>query len=112
MFLTLKTCLMIALLLSASAISTSRAGDRCNAVLCFVDWAAAAAVVKRENLVTVEALGSQFRHQRPGVIVKTQLCQKDGEYTYRLVIRQPNGRFKSAIYDAKRGNKVGFTANN
>ncbi|MBU1212951.1 MAG: hypothetical protein KJ587_17025 [Alphaproteobacteria bacterium] len=74
---------------------------------CFTDWSKAASVVEDEKLVTVEALGRQFRHLRLGEIVKTALCRDDGGYVYRLVVRGADGRFRSVVYDARRGIEIG-----
>ncbi len=108
MFLTFKSGLAIAALLLLPLVSITQADSPRNKDHCYADWSAAAAVVKREELVSVEALGRQFRRQKLGDIVKTQLCQKDGEFIYRLVVRASNGRFRSAIYDARRGIEVGI----
>lgn len=74
---------------------------------CFADWSAAATVVDEEKLVTVEDLSSQFSRLKLGEIVKTQLCREGGVYVYRLVVRAPNGRFKTTLYDARRGIEIG-----
>ena len=74
---------------------------------CYSDWATAASVVDAQKLVTVERLSRQFRRQKLGDIVKTELCQAGTSYIYRLVIRTENGRFRTAIYDAQLGIEVG-----
>lgn len=74
---------------------------------CFADWAAAAKTVEQEKLMTVEELGQQVRRQKLGQIVKTDLCQENGHYTYRLVVRTGHGRFVAKTYDARQGIEVG-----
>lgn len=74
---------------------------------CFSDWAAAAFVVREEKLISVADLSRQFRLQKLGEIVKTQLCREAGGYVYRLVVRGPSGRFTTALYDARRGIEIG-----
>jgi uncharacterized membrane protein YkoI len=108
MFLAVKSGLAIALLLAVPMVSMTQADGQRKHDQCFADWSAAAAIVTREELVSVEALGRQFRRQKLGDIVKTELCQRNGEFIYRLVVRDPNGRFRSAIYDARRGIEVGI----
>lgn len=107
MFLSVKSGLAIVLLLAVPLVTRTQAGGQRNPDQCFVDWSAAAAIVTREGLVSVEALGRQFRRQKLGEIVKTELCQKNREFIYRLVVREPNGRFRPTIYDAERGIEVG-----
>lgn len=107
MFLTLKSGLAIALLLLLPLISITQANSPRNNDHCFADWSAAAAIVTREKLIRVEALGRQFRRQKLGDIVKTELCRKDDKFIYRLVVRAPNGSFRSTIYDTRRGIDVG-----
>ncbi len=78
------------------------------AMNCFEDWAEASDVVKREGLVTVEKLGRQFRQRQSGDIVKTELCQIGDRYTYRLVVRLPQGGFQTRVYDARLGLEIDF----
>lgn len=108
MFLTFKSGLAIAVLLLLPLVPITQADSPRHKDQCYSDWSEAAAVVTREQLISVEALSGQFRRQKLGDIVKTQLCTKDGEFIYRLVIRASNGRFRSAIYDARRGIETGI----
>jgi hypothetical protein len=74
---------------------------------CFGDWAAAAAVVAREDLVTVEKLTRQFERMKLGRLVKVELCRESGRFIYRAVIRDPHGRFRSTAFDARLGIEIG-----
>jgi len=106
----MKTTLMawlagaLVLVLAAAAAVSAEAGP---ATSCFSDWSAAASVVDEEKLVTVEHLSRQFQRQKLGEIVKTELCREPSGYVYRLVVRTPNGRFKTTLYDTRRGIEIG-----
>lgn len=106
MFTNLKAWLVAVLVVVAAPASLAQAQPPARTG-CFADWATAASVVEEENLVSVESLGRQFRHQKLGEIVKTELCQAKGGYIYRLVIRSANGRFRSTVYDARLGIEIG-----
>ena len=106
MITTLKAWLAAALVLVA-APSPLTAAQPSQPSQCFTDWAAAALIVKVEKLVTVEALSRQFKRQKLGEIVKTEFCLEPAGYVYRLVVRSPHGRFRSTVFDARRGIEIG-----
>jgi uncharacterized membrane protein YkoI len=90
----LVTALVI-LLLPVSAQSAR------TAELCIDDWSTAVPVVKEEGLATVTAVAKLARDRFKGDIVKVTLCQRDGRYVYRILMRGANGRLVPVIVDAK-----------
>ena len=70
---------------------------------CFATWSEADAVARREELVAVEEVSSlAYASQHGALVVKTTLCEEDGRYVYRLVLRGPHGHFRTIIVDAKK----------
>jgi uncharacterized membrane protein YkoI len=90
----LVTALVI-LLLPASPQSAR------TAELCIDDWSTAVPVVKEEGLATVAAVAKLARDRFKGDIVKVTLCQRDGRYVYRILMRGSDGRLEPVIVDAK-----------
>lgn len=68
---------------------------------CFPDWSAAAPVVSKEGLATIEKLTRLAHGKVFGVIVKTELCRDKGGFVYRLVVREPSGRLNRVTVDAR-----------
>jgi len=68
---------------------------------CFPDWSIAAPIVHREKLATVEALSTIAARQIPGSIVKTTLCEEEGTFVYRIVVREADGKLTSRTVDAR-----------
>jgi uncharacterized membrane protein YkoI len=68
---------------------------------CYADWSIAAPIVRKEGLTSVEVLSRLAEAKISGDIVKTTLCEEKGGFVYRLVIRDPTGRFKSRTVDAR-----------
>ncbi|MCH9806775.1 MAG: hypothetical protein K0U74_03500 [Alphaproteobacteria bacterium] len=96
------------ILLLALGLQQAAAQDHARSTKqCYDDWVQATQIVEKQSLVTVELLNAQFRRQKVGVIVKTQLCRNSGKYEYRLVIRSPKGRFQAKTYDAHLGIEIG-----
>jgi uncharacterized membrane protein YkoI len=85
-------CAVSVLVLSAGAAEDN----------CFRDWSVAAPIVKQQGLVTVEQLTSAAPRQLKGDIVKTTLCQEQGEYVFRLVVKGANGQLRGVTVDARR----------
>ncbi|HWK32885.1 MAG TPA: hypothetical protein VNR51_04305 [Hyphomicrobium sp.] len=68
---------------------------------CFPDWSIAAPIVHAEKLATVETLSSIAARQIPGIIVKTTLCEDDGVFVYRIVVREADGKLTNRTVDAR-----------
>jgi hypothetical protein len=72
---------LVILLLPASAQAAR------TAELCIDDWSMAVPVVKEEGLATVTTVAKLARDRFKGTIVKVTLCQCDGRYVYRILMR-------------------------
>jgi uncharacterized membrane protein YkoI len=69
---------------------------------CWTDWSAAAAVVRRETLTSVERVSKLASEQFPGAeIIKVTLCEERGKFVYRLVLRERQGQLKSVLLNAR-----------
>jgi len=68
---------------------------------CYASWSDAAPVVMKEGLTTIEALAKTARGKLSGDIVKTTLCEENGGFVYRLLIREPAGRLVNRTVDAR-----------
>ena len=68
---------------------------------CIADWSIAAPIVRKEGLATVEALSRLAQAKISGNIVKTTLCEENGGFVYRLVIRDLEGRLSNRTVDAR-----------
>ena len=70
---------------------------------CVATWSEAAVVVRQEALVAVEEVTSLARASLDGAeVVKTTLCEEDGRYVYRLLVREAKGRLKTVSVDARK----------
>jgi uncharacterized membrane protein YkoI len=85
----------LALPLALMAGQTSLAASRC-----INDWSQAAPIVRQEKLLTVEQLTAAARGRIEGDIVKTTLCQDDGNWVFRLIVRV-KGHLEMMTVDAK-----------
>jgi uncharacterized membrane protein YkoI len=69
---------------------------------CWPDWSEAAVVVRREALAPVERINKLAREKHPGAdVIKVTLCEEQGKFTYRLVLREKQGQLKSVQLDAR-----------
>jgi hypothetical protein len=68
---------------------------------CYADWSEAAPIVMKEGLTTIEALAKTARTKLSGDIVKTTLCEENGGFVYRLLIREPAGKLVNRTVDAR-----------
>lgn len=82
-------------IVAASAVA--RAGETCMA-----DWSVAASIVRKEGLTTVEQLIKLAASSGAGSIIRTTLCDTDGKYVYRIVIKGDDGKLKTMIVDARK----------
>ncbi|WP_424959072.1 PepSY domain-containing protein [Hyphomicrobium sp. 1Nfss2.1] len=56
----------------------------------------------KEKLTTVEALSRIASDRLSGsVIVRTALCEERGEFAYRIIMRDAQGRLSTHIVDAR-----------
>ncbi|MCZ7595268.1 MAG: hypothetical protein M5U16_10430 [Hyphomicrobium sp.] len=83
-------------------VSAASAGElRDRDTTCINDWSIAAPIVHKEKLTTVEALTRMAADEIAGSIVKTTLCEENGAFVYRLVVRDAQGRLMSRTVDAR-----------
>lgn len=68
---------------------------------CIDRWSDAAPIVADENLVNIEELSAKAPQKLGGAIVKATLCEKNGRFTYTLVVRTKRGKLKSVQVDAR-----------
>lgn len=77
--------------------SSSMGGDAC-----ITDWSIAAPIVHKEKLTTVEALSRIASDKLSGsVIVRTALCEESGVFSYRIIMRDAQGRLSAHTVDAR-----------
>jgi uncharacterized membrane protein YkoI len=93
------TILLLRLL--AAALLVALAATRATAGTCYTDWSEAAPIVHKEGLTTIEVLAATARARFPGDIVKTTLCEENGGFFYKLLIREPAGKLVNRTVDAK-----------
>jgi hypothetical protein len=67
---------------------------------CINDWSEAAPIVRKEGLFTVEELTVAARAHIKGNIIKTTLCQDDGVWVFRLIVRH-KGNLSMMTVNAK-----------
>ena len=68
---------------------------------CIADWSIAAPIVHAQGLTTVEALARIAAAKLPGIIVKTTLCEENGAFVYRILVRDAHGQLTSRTVDAR-----------
>jgi hypothetical protein len=68
---------------------------------CYIDWSDAAPIVVREHLVTVRDLHAEARTRYNGDLVRITLCHDEVRFTYRLLVRDGQGRISGVTVDAR-----------
>ena len=68
---------------------------------CIADWSIAAPIVHAQGLTTVEALSRIAATELPGIIVKTTLCEENGAFVYRILVREAGGKLTARTVDAR-----------
>ena len=81
----------------ASVAHTTTAADRC-----YADWSDAGPIVRQQALVAVKDIHEIARKRQIGDLVKVTLCEENGRYVYRLVVREPTGRIVALTIDARK----------
>ncbi|MGF1650350.1 MAG: hypothetical protein ACFCUN_07860 [Hyphomicrobiaceae bacterium] len=92
--------LLAALLLLAPITRAGHAGE--TAAECYSDWSQASQVVAREQLASIDVLATAAKATEGAELVTTVLCQMSGAYVYRIVLREPGGRLRTATVNARR----------
>ena len=94
--------LLIAVLTALSAATVPVRAASPTVATCFVDWSDAAPVVEREQLTTARNVHDLARRHVLGELVRITLCREADVYTYRLVVRDGQGRVLNVTVDARR----------
>lgn len=81
--------------------ATASAPLRATAAGCYEDWSEAAPIVRKEGLASVTSLWQAAQARISGDIVKTTLCEENGSFIYRLVVRAPDGKLSNEKVDAR-----------
>jgi hypothetical protein len=92
---------MLRIIFPAALIAAQGACGAAFAGGCYADWSVAAPIVRKEGLATVEQLSAQARVRFAGDIVRTTLCEEQGGFVYRLVIRDHDGGYRNKTVDAR-----------
>lgn len=69
---------------------------------CYDDWSSAAPIVRREALMPTKDVNDLARSRKLGDIVRITLCERRGQFVYRLVLLETKGRLVEQIVDARR----------
>lgn len=94
--------LLIALLAVVAAGPVAAQAVSPAVAICFIDWSDAAPVVEREQLTSARSVHDLARRHVAGELVRITLCHEADVYTYRLVMRDGQGRVLNVIVDARR----------
>lgn len=69
---------------------------------CWTDWSEAALIARREVLTPIERINKLARDKHPGAeVIKVTLCEEQGKFVYRLLLRERQGQVKSELMDAR-----------
>jgi uncharacterized membrane protein YkoI len=90
----------LAFLLSLVAVAGASAQSRC-----YGEWSEAAPIVARERLRSALDVQDMAREEFGGEIVRIVLCEGDGGFTYRLVLRRLDGHIGRLTINAARGER-------
>jgi hypothetical protein len=90
------------IVIAAAALIAASGGAMANGPKCFASWSEAETVARKEALVAVEQVSTLARSSMSGAeVVKTTLCEEDGRFVYRLVVRD-GGQLKTVNVDARK----------
>lgn len=92
---------IIALALAAAGISGITAAPADTPHICYPDWSEAAPIVARERLRSARDIQATTRREIGGDVVSITLCREPSGYVYRVLFRNPQGRFSSLKVGAR-----------
>lgn len=84
-----------------SALSTTPLASANPPERCYADWSQAAEIVRAQALVTAKDVHERARTGRIGDVVRMTLCEDNGRFIYRLVVREEKGQVVKLIVDAR-----------
>jgi hypothetical protein len=70
-------------------------------VRCFDDWSDAAPIVLSEKLLRARDIQAWARKRLKGKVIRVTLCQDGERYIYRVLVREPKGRIRNRIIEAR-----------
>jgi hypothetical protein len=68
---------------------------------CYDDWSDAAPIVLNEKLLRARDIQAWARKRLKGKVIRVTLCQDGESYIYRVLVREPKGRIRNRIVDAR-----------
>lgn len=89
-------------LLSTAAALVAEPATAAPPERCYPDWSQAAEIVRAESLVTAKDVHERARTGQIGDVVRMTLCEDNGRYVYRLVVREAKGQVVKLTVDARR----------
>ena len=94
--------LAIAVSTAAAAALALLAAPAAASDRCYGDWSDAAPIVAREQLRSARDVQDMARVELGGDVVRILLCEADGTFVYRLVLRRLDGRIGNLTVNAAR----------
>lgn len=98
-----RLILIACLLASAATLSPARVPTAAAEARCYGDWSDAAPIVVREHLRSARDVQDMARIEFGGDVVRIVLCEAEGGFVYRLVLRRLDGRIGTLTVNAARG---------
>jgi hypothetical protein len=95
------TALAAFVLAAFLSLSQAPAAIGQQSVRCFEDWSDAAPIVLKEKLLPVGDIQAWARKRLKGNVIRVTLCQDGERYTYRVLVREPKGRIRNRIVEAR-----------
>jgi uncharacterized membrane protein YkoI len=89
------TAIAAAAFVLAAVAGRASAEDRC-----YGEWSDAAPIVAREKLRSARDVQDMARDEMAGDVVRILLCEADGRFVYRLVLRRLDGRMGTLTVSA------------
>jgi uncharacterized membrane protein YkoI len=90
-----------ALTTALTTLGLALAASAAEAAPCVENWSEAAPVVTREKLVPIETLTRLARSELASDLVRTALCEENGRYVYKMVVRHRDGGLRNVAVDAR-----------
>jgi hypothetical protein len=95
-----RSALSLAAVVSAAVVSAAVAGRASAEDRCYGEWSDAAPIVAREKLRSARDVQNKVRDEMAGDVVRILLCEADGGFVYRLVLRRLDGRIGTLTVSA------------
>lgn len=96
-----RSALHLATVASAAVVLAVVAGRASAESRCYGEWSDAAPIVAREKLRSAQDVQNKARDEMAGDVVRILLCEADGGFVYRLVLRRLDGRIGNLTVSAQ-----------